>query len=569
MTAHAKRPPHDLELGDGLKLPALTAVTQKFAIVARSGAGKSYAAGVLVEELHRVGAQVVILDPVGIYWALRLAADGKSPGLAIPVFGGLHEDLPLAEDAGRLVAQLVTDRKISAVLDLSMLRKGARSRFCADFFEELFELKKSQRSPVHLVIEEAHTIAPQRSSPDTARMLGAVEDVVRLGRNFGIGCTLIDQRPQSVNKDVLNQVEVLIALQTNGVHERKAIAEWATSKETREGTDFLRELPDLPIGTAYVWSPQWLRMLQKVKIHRKLTFDASRTPELGDSGGVGQLTPIDLEQIREAWSAQLEQDQEENPAKLRKRIAKLEKRNLELEASPAAAAAPSAPDRGAVLLLAETASKLSHLAVEISKAAADYADQPVAAPVRLTVNGDPVPFTLDGNKVTLEEPVKVEGLGGGEARMLLVLRQASLAGRHRLRQTELGVLSGYARQGGTFRRYLSELKTQGLVELSGDALVLTRDGEKIAPAGRLTADQVLATQLAAVGGGEQRILRALVQVHPDAMDPSALGAMVGYEATGGTFRRYVSTLVGRDLVERLQNGELRASDALFIFGRPA
>jgi DNA helicase HerA-like ATPase len=38
----------------------------------RDGAGKSYAAGKLVEELLRFGAPTIVLDPVGTWYGLRL-----------------------------------------------------------------------------------------------------------------------------------------------------------------------------------------------------------------------------------------------------------------------------------------------------------------------------------------------------------------------------------------------------------------------------------------------------------------------------------------------------------------
>ena len=46
---------------------------------------------------------------------------------------------------------------------------------------------------MHLMIEEAHLVAPQRARGSEA-MAAAVEDIVRLGRNYGIGVTLISQK---------------------------------------------------------------------------------------------------------------------------------------------------------------------------------------------------------------------------------------------------------------------------------------------------------------------------------------------------------------------------------------
>src|SRR5437867_6742954 len=97
-----------LHLAKNLALP-LDAITQKFAFLGRSGAGKTYGAGKFVEELLDAGAQVLILDPVGNWYGLRLAADGKSPGIPIPIFGGDRGDIPLLHTGGALVADLVVD----------------------------------------------------------------------------------------------------------------------------------------------------------------------------------------------------------------------------------------------------------------------------------------------------------------------------------------------------------------------------------------------------------------------------------------------------------------------------
>ena len=113
-------------------------------------------------------------------------------------------------------------------------------------------------------------------------MLGAMEDIVRLGRNYGIGCSLISQRPQSVHKDVLSQVECLVVLQMNGAHERKAIESWVVDHGI-DVKEMVRELPSLEIGEAFVWSPQWLRFLGKVKIKKKArSIDEEKCTGCGD-----------------------------------------------------------------------------------------------------------------------------------------------------------------------------------------------------------------------------------------------------------------------------------------------
>jgi hypothetical protein len=213
-----------LQLASSLALPANEAVTQKYGFIGRSGSGKSYGSMKMAELFLGAGAQIIALDWVGIWWSLRLNADGKRPGFEhVYIFGGEHADVALQPESGALMADLVVDKHISVVLDVMHFRKAERTRFATAFAEQFFHRKKTARTACHLFIEEAQAYLPQMVRGEEARMVGVFEDIGKVGRNYGIGTTLISQRPQAINKDVLNQVEVLLAFQTNGPQERKAI----------------------------------------------------------------------------------------------------------------------------------------------------------------------------------------------------------------------------------------------------------------------------------------------------------------------------------------------------------
>lgn len=239
-----------LQISDDLSLP-LDAATQTFAFIARKGAGKSYAAGRLAECFLDAGVQVVVLDSVGNWYGLRLMADGKTPGYDIPVIGGLRGDIPLESTGGHLIADIVTETGRSVIVDISQFSKADRQRFALAFAEQLWKSKKAERhpSPVHLIIEESQLIVPERVDAGAAKMVGIYEEIIRLGRNYGIGVSMISQRPQSVNKEVLNQTECLFALQVNGKHERIALRDWITYHGAEKA--LVDELPSLPVGTAY------------------------------------------------------------------------------------------------------------------------------------------------------------------------------------------------------------------------------------------------------------------------------------------------------------------------------
>jgi hypothetical protein len=314
---------NELVLSDDLHLP-LDAVTQTFGFIGRKGAGKTYAAGVLVEQLFDHGAPVVVLDPVGNWWGLRMAGDGKGEGLPLPIFGGDHGDLPLHPESGRIVAStLLNWQHCSAVLDVSSFRKNERERFVADFAEEFFHEAKKIRRPVMIVLEEAQKFCPQHSR-GSERIVGAIEDIVRLGRNYGIGAALLSQRPQSVNKEVLNQVECLLVGQLAGKHERKAIEDWIVEKDINVSAS---ELPKLRVGEMFVWSPQWLGVFKKIRIAKKRTYDASETPKLGAVRGDKKIklaTALDIESLRKNMEEMIEKAREDDPAALRQKISMLQ-----------------------------------------------------------------------------------------------------------------------------------------------------------------------------------------------------------------------------------------------------
>src|SRR5277367_5138252 len=117
-----------LKLAPGVTLP-LEVVTQTIGILAQKRKGKSYTARRLVEQIHAAGQQVVIVDPKGDWWGVRSAADGKHPGLPIVIVGGEHGDVPLQTTGGEMVAKLVVEERVSALLDLSLLRKHEVATF--------------------------------------------------------------------------------------------------------------------------------------------------------------------------------------------------------------------------------------------------------------------------------------------------------------------------------------------------------------------------------------------------------------------------------------------------------
>lgn len=277
----------------------INAATKTFAILAKRGAGKSYTAAVLAEEFAKNGIPFVIFDPIDVWWGLRLKANGKTKGLPVVVFGVEHADIKLDREMGRKIAQAVVQKNISCVISTFGMPKVAQRHLIAEFAEELLNINNTPR---HIFIEEAHEFVPQRVMAGNQKCFSAVEKLVTMGRNRGIGVTLINQRSATVNKDVLTQIDTLIALRSVGPQDRKALQEWVEYHSAAgDFNKFIESLPSLPTGEAWIWSPEFMNIFERIKIRARETFHPDRE-KLGDEFVMPQLDSQDIEEFVKEFS---------------------------------------------------------------------------------------------------------------------------------------------------------------------------------------------------------------------------------------------------------------------------
>lgn len=313
-----------------------------------AGAGKTYNAMSAVERLLARKARVVIPDPLGVWWGLRLKADGKTPsGFDVVIFGGPHGDLPLTEHAGALIGETVAGMKESCILDLSQLgTKAAERRFMLAFLTAFY--KHASGEPVHVIFDEADMWSPQRlldKEGDAAKLLGMMETVVRRGRVRGFIPWLISQRPAVISKDVLSQVDGLIAFKLTSSQDRDAIGDWVEGQaDKQQWKDIWAQLPTMERGQGVVWLPG-RGVLATSQFPPKETFDSSRTPSRGERAQrAAELKPLDLGKLKDRL-AKVEADTKANdPKALRAEIAalKAERDKLAKAKAPAAKADPDA-----------------------------------------------------------------------------------------------------------------------------------------------------------------------------------------------------------------------------------
>jgi hypothetical protein len=448
-----------------IQLP-INSATKTFGVIGKRGGGKTYTGGVMAEEFYKVKIPFVVFDPIDTWYGLRLSVDGKGKGLPIVVFGIEHADIKLDRDMGRRIAQAIVSRNVSCIISTFGMPKKAQRWLIAEFSEELLNINNTPR---HVFIEEAHEFVPQRVMGDLGRTFNAVSNLVTMGRNRGIGVTILNQRAATVNKDVLTQIDTLIAMRSVGPQDRKALREWV-EHHAAEGDfeNFIQSLPSLPTGKAWLWSPEFLGVFEQITIRKRETFHPDRE-KIGDKFEVPALASTDVENFITNFT--------ELEAKAKKQEANAKARTKVKDDEPAAIIKPPSgqrfdwpgPDKAEIIALRnEYESKLigkdgelQSLRAEVNRLRTALANIAKLAGGYSPANGTAAVVAVASDSVALW----LGKLGsGGAGRMFKFL--AENPGKQ-ITRNQLALAAGLSASSGTFGTYLSKLRSNHLIVEQG------------------------------------------------------------------------------------------------------
>lgn len=569
----------ELNIAESLSLP-VDVVTATMAILAKRRSGKTYCANVLAEEMLAAGAHIVALDPLGVWWGLRSGADGDpAGGLPIVIVGGDHADIPLDPAQGAVVADLVTEERLSCVLDVSRLSRAQMTGFVAAFLFRLFE---TNREALHLFVDEADMFAPQSpTAPGQSQTLDALDNVVRRGGSRGLGTTLITQRPAVLSKNLLTQADVMIALRITAPQDRSAVDDWIKGHGTNgERRLVLDSLATMDIGQAWVWAPNHTEQLAKTQIRLRQTFDASSTPKVGESIRVPQaLADVNMSALAERFAVQLEAAKENDPVALRAQIAELKKRladsptpePIEVTVEKIVEKIVEVPviAESEILKLCElrdsmtgTAKDLMNMAGEItSRLGTLIKPAPVIPP--LTVNKDAAPKPVKEASSSTNPAPSMPTLVPEEIRMLGALAAYP---SHRMTAIQLSVMAqvSHGDPKSLWGVALINLQALDFVK-AGSHISLTQKGKEVlavatgkpVPAPMGSALDVWARHLPA---RSIQILRWLREIRPRVATRAEVARRVGLTPTAGTLSKYIASLYDIGLIIKDGSGRMRAAD---------
>ncbi|PTS75995.1 hypothetical protein DBR07_13600 [Aeromonas sp. HMWF036] len=186
------------------------------------------------------------------------------------------------------------------ILDLSGLPAEVRavcvgviSRLCFDF--KFWDLDP-ESIPLNLILEEAHTYIPEDSDSKFNISKERVERIAKEGRKYGIGLTVVTQRPSNVSTTVLSQCGTYITLRlTNDLDQNKIKR---LLPDTLSGqVDFLPSLRD---GEAFV-SGDSINLPRKVQFRVPSPMPKSNDVRYHLSWQIGKPDSFSLKNLVDAW----------------------------------------------------------------------------------------------------------------------------------------------------------------------------------------------------------------------------------------------------------------------------
>ena len=254
--------------------------------------GKSYLAGVIVEELVEHGFPVFIIDPHGEY-IFKKPNQSEEEKKLFPIYGispkafdkqnlvvALDDSVPADKyiDVDELREEDFYIRNIKAGRIITLVMKGLDPERSAEAVmvssAMAFELRKKRRVPPYFfLIDEVHNFAPQKTTGApkavkySKRILGHIASE---GGKFGIGFLAISQRPAWVDKSVIAPLQNFFVTRIAWKNDKEVV------KQSVVGADeYMPVIERLPVGKVYISGVTPFPALVSVRVRKSHHFGAS------------------------------------------------------------------------------------------------------------------------------------------------------------------------------------------------------------------------------------------------------------------------------------------------------
>lgn len=556
------------ESGERVWIDIPTLVSTRMLVTASSGGGKSETLRRILEEA--VGhIQCIVIDPEGEFSTLR----EKKPYVLVGEGGETPADIRTAA----LVATRLLELNASAVCDIYEMRVHERHEWVKRFLDSLVHAPKSLWHPVLVVVDEAHTYAPEHGYGESVASQSII-DLCNLGRKRGFAAILATQRLSKLSKNAAEPLQNYLVGRTTFDDQKRAAQTFKIDPgaKTRE---FSLELERLKDGQFIARGRAITGDMLKVQVIQGET----RPPKTG-TAMAGAVTPAP-ESIRGLLPKLADLPHEaEKKAKteddLRRELGEARRQISELRRQFESGTANS----DEVKMLQETLIQLKTEADEMERQLTAYqtriakaaeiakslsevlSETEIEKVVRTYVS--PVPRRSPPPPVRTRSSVPVDPnthLRTGARKMLGVLCQWFPSGRT---ESQVAAQVRMKKTGGTWSAYKSDITKAGFMEVQNGMWFATEAGREFlgseVPNAPTTTEEVVNLWGSKLRTGARNMLDKLVAKRGRTITREELGQEVEMESTGGTFSAYLSDLKQAGLIEVDREGIRANRETLFL-----
>ncbi|MHA1786335.1 MAG: ATP-binding protein [Candidatus Helarchaeota archaeon] len=245
-------------------------------ITGKSGSGKSYTVGVLIEEILDKGIPIIIFDRHGEYSSLKVASESENDEFNVHPKSFLNQiieftDLSINKGGDVPIEFLLTsnmsDLIISnqcTIINLRGLDLEVQEYITKETLNRLYESSVSgQIQPFFCVIDEAHLFAGKKQT-DTSEVLKLFSQE---GRKFGANLIVVTQKPQLLDTTIRAQAGTWI------IHQLTDVRDVDITIKSSEGlsSEWQDDIQDLDPGEAIITGDAIEKIPLIVKIRPRMT----------------------------------------------------------------------------------------------------------------------------------------------------------------------------------------------------------------------------------------------------------------------------------------------------------
>lgn len=573
-----------------------------------SGSGKSWMVRLLAEQFFGK-VPVIIIDQEGEYATLREKFDY--------VLVGKGGEAPATIQSAGLLSHRLLELRASAVVDLYDLDIPSRKTWIKKFFEGVMSAPKNLWRPTVFIIDEAHDFIPEKMESECAHILASA---ISKGRKRGFAFICATQRLSKLNKDVASELQNVLIGKTWLDIDRDRGASALGIYGSTEKNKFSDEVKRLEQG-------QFFAQGAAISMDRTLLKSGTVTTSHPDSsnlkGRKDWLTPPPTPKAVAAMLGKLgdlpkEAELEaQTVAELKRKIVELKR---DLKVLPKTILSPTSKPvndtKGMELLQGKLTSCQKDLQVHkdfikvisimfkqknkqiVDAASILLAGTKIEFPKKMELPEMPksnekstgtgskphyvsaVPQASKISTLVYQTPVGShkqshgsvgsegmgEGLNNKQVAILRALNEFLAIGRDSVPRNWIAHRAGASHRSSAYANNVSNLRSKGYIDYTGDGLALTPEGQQMAPevAIPLTTEEMYNSCLRMLSNKEGAIFTYLHSIYPESSDREKAAGESGASPLSSAYANNVSSLKSAGMITYQADRSLRAADWLFI-----